>query len=143
MLGQYSKFVRPGYSRIDATHLPQTGVSVSAYQDTGTESLVIIATNYTGSAVSQTFNLTNAPKLSTLTPTITSASLNLAERSNVSVSGNSFTYTLPAESITTFVGSASIPPTNEPHLDGGALGSQSQVVAWFLLSIIVKLVGIF
>jgi len=113
-LGQYSKFVRPGYYRIDATHVPQTGVSVSAYQNTSTNTLVVIATNYTGSAVSQTFNFTNAPKFSTLTPTTTSASLNLAAQSNVSVSGSSFTYTLPAQSITTFVGSASTlpPPTN-------------------------------
>jgi glucuronoarabinoxylan endo-1,4-beta-xylanase len=110
MLGQYSKFVRPGYYRIDATHLPQSGVSVSAYQNTGTNTLVIIATNYTGSDVSQTFNLTNAPTFSTLTPTTTSASLSLAAQSNVTVSGNSFTYTLPADSITTFVGSSSLPP---------------------------------
>lgn len=110
VLGQYSKFVRPGYSRIDATHLPQTGVSVSAYQNTGTNTLAIIATNYTSSPVSQTFNLTNAPAFSTLTPTTTSASLNLAAQANVSVSSNSFTYTLPAQSITTFVGSASAPP---------------------------------
>jgi glucuronoarabinoxylan endo-1,4-beta-xylanase len=111
VLAQYSKFVRPGYYRIDSTRQPQTGVSVSAYQNTGGGNLVIIATNYTGAAVSQTFNITNAPTFSTLTPTITSASQSLAQLSNVSLSGNSFTYTLPAQSIVTFVGStASIPP---------------------------------
>jgi glucuronoarabinoxylan endo-1,4-beta-xylanase len=106
MMGQYSKFVRPGYYRIDATHLPNPNVSVSAYQNTGTNTLVVIATNYSSSAVSQTFTLTNAPAFSTLTPTITSASLSLAEQTSISVSSNSFTYTLPAQSITTFVGSA-------------------------------------
>jgi len=86
-------------------------VSVSAYQQTSSNTLVIIATNYTGSSLSQTFNITNAPTFSTLAPTITSASQNLAQLSNVSLSGNSFTYTLPAQSIMTFVGStASIPP---------------------------------
>jgi glucuronoarabinoxylan endo-1,4-beta-xylanase len=110
VLGQYGKFVRPGYYRIDATHLPQTGVSVSAFQNKSTNTLVIIATNYTGSAVSQTFNLTNAPTFSTMTPTTTSASLRLATQSNLSVSGNSFTYTLPANSVTTFVSSGSAPP---------------------------------
>jgi glucuronoarabinoxylan endo-1,4-beta-xylanase len=114
VLAQYSKFVRPGYYRIDATRAPQTGISVSSYQNTDGGNLVIIATNYTGSSVSQTFNITNAPTFSTLTPTITSASQNLAQLSNVPVSNNSFTYTLPAQSITTFLGStASIsPPTN-------------------------------
>jgi glucuronoarabinoxylan endo-1,4-beta-xylanase len=110
VLGQYSKFVRPGYYRIDATHLPQGGVSVSAFQDMPSRTLVIVATNYTRSAVSQTFNVTNAPMFSTLIPTITSANLNLAEQSHISVSGNSFTYTLPANSITTFAGSDPIPP---------------------------------
>ena len=103
VLAQYSKFVRPGYYRIDATHKPQTGVSVSAYQQTSNNALVIIATNYTSSEVSQTFALTNAPTITTLTPYITSASQSLATLSNVTVSSNSFTYSLPAQSITTFV----------------------------------------
>jgi len=85
-------------------------VTVSAFQNKSTNTLVIIATNYTGSAVSQTFNLTNAPTFSTMTPTTTSASLRLATQSNLSVSGNSFTYTLPANSVTTFVSSGSAPP---------------------------------
>ena len=109
VLAQYSKFIRPGYFRIDATHAPQSGVTVSAYQQTSSGTLVIIATNYTSSSVPQTFNITNAPTFSTLTPTITSGSLSLAAQLNVTVSGNSFTYTLPAASITTFVGSTSAP----------------------------------
>ncbi len=36
VLGQYSDFVRPGMYRIDATHIPQSGVTVSAYQNTST-----------------------------------------------------------------------------------------------------------
>lgn len=116
VLAQYSKFVRPGYYRIDATHKPRTGVSVSAYQQTSNDALVIIATNYTSSAVSQTFTLTNAPTFTTLTPYITSASQSLATLSNVTVSSNSFTYSLPAQSITTFVGNTTTadgptPPT--------------------------------
>ncbi len=114
MLGQYSKFVRPGYFRIDATHLPATGVSVSAYQDTATGSLVIIATNYTGSDVSQEFAITNAPTFTSLTPYTTSASLSLAAQSSVSLSSNSFTYKLPANSITTFASSASTGATPTP-----------------------------
>ena len=118
VMGQYSKFVRPGYFRIDATHNPVSGVTISAYQNTSSNTLVIIATNYTGSAVSQTFNLTNAPSFSTLTPTITSASLSLAAQSNVSVSGNSFTYTLPAQSITTVVATAGAGPQPPSNLSG-------------------------
>jgi glucuronoarabinoxylan endo-1,4-beta-xylanase len=106
MLGQYGKFVRPGYSRIDATHLPQTGVSVSAFQNASTNQLVIIATNYTSAPLSQAFTLSNAPTFSSLTPTTTSSSMSLSQQAAVAVTGDSFTYTLPAQSITTFVGTA-------------------------------------
>jgi glucuronoarabinoxylan endo-1,4-beta-xylanase len=104
MMGQYSKFVRPGYYRIDATHLPGPGVSVSAYHGQSTNTLVIIATNYSNSAVELIFNLSNAPAFSTVTPWTTSVTLSLAQQTNVPVSSNSFTYTLPPSSITTFVG---------------------------------------
>jgi glucuronoarabinoxylan endo-1,4-beta-xylanase len=104
MMGQYSKFVRPGYYRIDATHAPHSGVTISAYQNTSSGNLVIIATNQNSSSVSQTFNISNAPSFTSVTPTITSGSQSLATLSSVGVSGNSFSYTLPAQSIITFVG---------------------------------------
>ncbi len=104
VLGQYSDFVRPGYYRIDATHVPQTGVSVSAYNNASTGKLAIVATNYTASAISQTFTLTNAPTFATLTPYITSATQRIAAQTTVALTSNSFTYSLPAQSITSFVG---------------------------------------
>ena len=106
VMGNYSMFVRPGYYRIDATHIPQSGVTVSAYQNAPGGNLVIVATNQNGSSVSQTFSITNAPTFTSVTPYITSASLSLASQSSVPVASNSFTYTLPADSVTTFVGTA-------------------------------------
>lgn len=106
MLGQYAHFVRPGYRRISATHLPGPQVSVSAYEDQTTNTLVIIATNYGSSALTQEFTIENAPQFPELTLWITSASLSLAQQANVVVTSNSFSYTLPAQSITTFVGTA-------------------------------------
>jgi glucuronoarabinoxylan endo-1,4-beta-xylanase len=114
MMGQYAHFVRPGMYRIDATHQPQSGVSVSAYQNTSANTLAIVATNYTGSAVAQTFNITNAPTFTSLTPTITSPTQSLATLSSVSLSGNGFTYTLPAQSITTFSGNSGAPTGSCP-----------------------------
>jgi glucuronoarabinoxylan endo-1,4-beta-xylanase len=76
--------------------------------------LVIIATNYTGSASSVTFNIANAPTFNSVTPTQTSATNSLTPLTSVTVSGNSFTYSLPAQSVTTFVGSSLAPsaPSN-------------------------------
>lgn len=107
VLGQYSKFIRPGMYRIDATHIPQSGITVSAYQNASSNALAVVATNQNSSSASQTFIISNAPTFTSVTPTITSASQNLATQSPVSVSGNSFTYTLPADSVVTFVGTGS------------------------------------
>jgi glucuronoarabinoxylan endo-1,4-beta-xylanase len=114
MLGQYSHFIRPGYTRIDATHAPQSGVSVSAYQNTSGNNLVIVATNYNTASVSQTFSIENAPSFTSVTPWLTSATASLAAQTAVAVAAEGFTYTLPASSITTFVGAA--PPVMK---DGG------------------------
>ena len=117
VLGQYAKFIRPGYFRIDATHKPQSGVSVSAYQNTSGGNLTIVATNYTASPIVQAFNITNAPNFSSVTPYITSATQNIQAQSAQSVSGNSFTYTLPAGSVTTFVGASSSSTIPAPPLN--------------------------
>ena len=103
-VGNWSKFVRSGYYRIDSTTNPQGNVYVSAFQDTPSGHLVIVALNSGGSSVSQTFSITNAPAFTSLIPYITSTSLNLVAQSTLTVSGNAFTYTLPAQSVTTFVG---------------------------------------
>jgi glucuronoarabinoxylan endo-1,4-beta-xylanase len=105
MLGNYSKFVRPGFRRIDATHTPQSGVLASAYKNASTGALVIVVINQNNSNVSQTFAL-NGATASSVTPWITSASSDLAPQSDVRVSAGSFTYTLPASSITSFVTTA-------------------------------------
>jgi hypothetical protein len=65
---------------------------------------VIVAINSNSSASSVTFGLTGSTA-SSFTPHQTSASAQLAQLSAVSVSGNAFTYSLPAQSITTFVSS--------------------------------------
>jgi glucuronoarabinoxylan endo-1,4-beta-xylanase len=118
MMGNYSKFVRPGFNRIDATHTPQSGILVSAYKNSTSGALVIVAINQNSSSVSQPFTL-NGTTASSMTPWITSAGLNLAAQSAVTVSDGSFTYSLPASSITTFVGNTtttSVPPAAPTQL---------------------------
>ncbi|MGA2281961.1 MAG: YDG domain-containing protein, partial [Verrucomicrobiota bacterium] len=103
VLGQWSRFVRPGYYRIDAT---TTGsASITAFNNTNSGNFAIVAINNTGSAISQTFNLSHFPgTVSSVTPWITSATLSLSNLTPVAVSGSTFTYTLPAQSVVTFVG---------------------------------------
>lgn len=111
-LGNWSKFVRPGWMRIGASN---AGTAlISAYKHPSTGQFAVVAVN-TGSAQSQTVTLKGFNPAS-VTPWVTSATLDLARQASVSVSGGAFTFTLPASSVTTFVGTATggqpVAPTN-------------------------------
>ncbi|HET9868960.1 MAG TPA: hypothetical protein VFR02_00470, partial [bacterium] len=105
VLGNYSKFIRPGYYRMGATAVPSSGVSVSAFKNTNTSSpqtIVFVAINGNSGTTSQTFNI-NGVNVSSVTPWVTDGSNNLVQKSPVAVSGNSFTYSLTGSSVTSFV----------------------------------------
>ncbi|RFZ75916.1 glucuronoxylanase [Lacrimispora amygdalina] len=99
-MAHFSKFVRPGYVRVDADRNPANGVYVSAYK--GDNKAVIVAINKNATAVSQKFTFQNGTGGS-VSSWITDGSRNLAAGSGYRVSGNSFTAQLPARSVTTFV----------------------------------------
>jgi glucuronoarabinoxylan endo-1,4-beta-xylanase len=99
-LAQYSKFVRLGYVRTNATANPTTNVYVSAFQGNG--HYVIVALNMGTSSVSQPFTLQNGT-ITTLTPYQTTSAGGLVQQTAITVSGGQFAYTLPAQSITTLV----------------------------------------
>ena len=98
-MGQFAHWVRPGKVRCSATYNPQSNIYVTAYHNNG---VVVVALNMGGSAVNQTFTFQNASGISTLTPIRTSSSQHMAQLSAVTVTNNTFTYSLPGQSITTF-----------------------------------------
>ena len=101
-LGQFARFVRPDYYRINiATN--SSSAQISAYQDSTSPNFAIVAINSGLSNVIQVFNLTNVTGVFGITPWITSATMSLSNQTPVAVSGSSFTYTLPPLSIVTFV----------------------------------------
>jgi O-glycosyl hydrolase len=104
VMGQYSKFIQPGYSRFDATANPSSNVYVSAYagMESTQQHYVIVAINAGTSAVSQSFTIDNAT-VTSMTPWQSTSAAGLVQQTAVTVTGNSFTYSLPAQSITTFV----------------------------------------
>ena len=113
-LGNFAKFVRPGFKRIEATRKPVGAVSVTAFKDA--THLAIVAINADASAVSQTFRIYGRA-VASMTPWITSDSLSLAARPAITASGGTFTYTLPARSVTTFYGDATPGGVEEPPPD--------------------------
>jgi glucuronoarabinoxylan endo-1,4-beta-xylanase len=99
-MAHFSKFIRPGYVRVDATKNPNTNVYISAYK--GDNKVVIVAINRGTSAVTQGFALQNGTA-SSVSSWVTDANRNLASGASINVSGGSFTAQLPAQSVTTFV----------------------------------------
>jgi glucuronoarabinoxylan endo-1,4-beta-xylanase len=123
VMGQFSRFVRPGYNRIGVT---SDITPVSAYQDTRSGSFAIVAINTNAAqSVDETFVLRNFSPGS-VTPWVTSASQLLASQAAVAVNNGEFTFTLPPQSVVTFVGQVGLgtpppPPygTNLAALSGG------------------------
>jgi glucuronoarabinoxylan endo-1,4-beta-xylanase len=111
-IGNYSRFVRPDYYRIDVANIASTAL-ISAYKDTNYGNFAIVAVNPTATDVTQLFILTNFPAANTVTPWITSGTLSLASQPPVPVVNSSFSYLLPAYSVVTFAGrdNATTPPS--------------------------------
>jgi O-glycosyl hydrolase len=102
VLGQWSRFVRPGYYRIGAANTTAS-VLTSAFKDPNTSMFAIVAANTNNYSTNQAFTLSGF-SAATVTPWITSSNLSLTNQAVVTVNGNSFSYTLPALSVVTFVG---------------------------------------
>ena len=108
--GQYSRFVRPDFYRIDATS-SQASAWISAYKDSASTAFAIVVINTNAATdVIETFTLTNFTAAS-VTPWITSGTLSLAPQPTVTLSNSSFTYTVPAMSVVTLAGLGNTPPT--------------------------------
>jgi glucuronoarabinoxylan endo-1,4-beta-xylanase len=99
--GQWSKFVRPGWSRINVKY--DGSLAITAFKDPPGRSFAIVAVNPRHWTVKQRFAF-DAVSATQVTPWITSAQLSLAAQSPVRVSAGEFSYELPARSVTTFIG---------------------------------------
>lgn len=102
VMGNFSRFVRPGDIRVDATVAPTAGVTLTAYTDLAATKIVVVAINTNASATSQAFSIAGATP-SKVTPWVTDATQNLVAQTAQTLSSNDFSYSLPAKSVTTLV----------------------------------------
>ncbi len=133
-LGNFSKFIRPGYYRMGATEGPQAGVTISAYKNTNTSSpttFVIVAINYKANTVNQTFSLKGLTTTS-VTPWLTDLGNGLVQQAAVPVSGNSFTYTMPVSSVVSFVGINTAGPSPTPTVTATRTGTATPTKTYTL-----------
>ncbi len=101
MMAHYSKFVRPGDVRIDATESPAENVYISAYKGADNQ-VTIVAVNKSTEGYAQEFSV-NGGTITDVDRWRTDGSANLAETQNLENDGSSFWAQLPAQSVTTFV----------------------------------------
>jgi O-glycosyl hydrolase len=102
VMGQYSKFIAPGSVRVLATASPVSGVFVSAYSSSSPSHYAIVVINANTTSESLSFTLNNG-SVTSLTPYESTSAGGLMPQTAVSVAGGQFSYTLPAQSIVTFV----------------------------------------
>ena len=103
-MGNFSRFVRPGWKRVATSGTTPSGVLVSAYINPANNALSIVAINSNTSSKDVSFYVSGGNAPCTLTPYETSASKNLGQGSAVTVAQSRVSVTLSAQSVTTFVG---------------------------------------
>jgi len=101
MMAQFSKYVRPGAVRLDATESPSNGVYISAYKNTdGT--LVIVTVNNGSESYAQKYNISGMT-IKSVTRYMTSSAENLAVTKNLELTGNGFYAQTNSKTVSTFV----------------------------------------
>ena len=132
MMAQYSKWIRPGAVRIGATEFPEgknyvamdtkkgnygsLQTMVSAYKLD--KQITVVAINPTPNAKTQSFSLKRGETIYGMEAYHTTGSENFRATSAPSYNGSSFTASLPAQSVTTFVISTGEVKPIEPDANG-------------------------
>jgi O-glycosyl hydrolase len=101
-LGQYSRFIRPDWVRIDAPASPATSVYLSAFKSPAGDQIAMVAINTGTSQVALTLTI-DAGRFGALTTYRTSASENIANVGALTA-GATVNVTLAPSSVTTFAG---------------------------------------
>lgn len=119
-MAHWSKYVRPGFHRVDATATPASNVLLSAFAgDTG---VVIVAVNNNSSASS--LNITvNGSSIASYDKYTTSSSKSMGSDGKITASNGAMTVPLDGSSVTTLVGSGSVSPGAGGASTGGATGA--------------------
>jgi len=99
-IGHWSKFVRPGFHRVDATEKPASGLALSAYKSDSSVVIVIVNTNSGSSSLSISIP---GSTLTSFTKYTTSSSKSLASDGTVSATGGTLSVMLDGSSVTSLV----------------------------------------
>jgi glucuronoarabinoxylan endo-1,4-beta-xylanase len=120
-IGNFSRFVRPGFIRIETTVKPAPNVFVSAYKDKATGKFAIVAINKGDVDQIVSFKLSDFPELNSVAAYRTSGTENLAKLPPIGISDGLFIASLKSKSVTTFVdrGTGAALPAVTNFVDSG------------------------
>jgi glucuronoarabinoxylan endo-1,4-beta-xylanase len=105
-LGNFSKFVRPGFYRADVSGAPTPSAStplVVAFTDKSDGTVAVVVVNG-GGAQQVSFFVAGTAWPASVKPYVTTASSKLAGGTDITVTAGRFSASLAAQSVTTFVG---------------------------------------
>ena len=100
VMSHFARFIKPGSIRIGNTANSRSDVLISAYKN-GTKKIIVVI-NTGGNTVKQKITIQDAT-ITDVVPYTTTELKNAEQGAKITASGNSFSYTLPSNSITTFV----------------------------------------
>jgi len=103
-VGNFSKFVRPGYVRVDTNGGVPPDVWIASFQNPADGTLAVVAINAGMTDVPLAATVGATPSPAQVTPWLTSATDNLAAQTPIALSAGTFQATLAAQTVTTFVG---------------------------------------
>jgi glucuronoarabinoxylan endo-1,4-beta-xylanase len=102
-LANYSRFIHPGATRIGSTS-GDSNLETTAYANTdGSTSVVVLNTSYNAIPASLSLQNMTTPVGAVATPYMTNASYSTAAQAALPVSSGSFSATVPARSLVTYV----------------------------------------
>lgn len=101
MISHYSKFVRPGYTRIEAPKEAQPGVLTSAFLGPDGD-VVVVAVNTTAGTMELPINV-QGRRIAKVASWVTDATRNMETQPDATGRGTQFSASLPPQSVTTFV----------------------------------------
>jgi glucuronoarabinoxylan endo-1,4-beta-xylanase len=103
-VGNFSKFIRPGFRYVGTSGSPPSNALISSYVSPAGQP-VIVAINGGGSVDTVSFQLRGGGAATVaVTPYVTSADANLAAQPDIPVTDGAFSASLDGQTVTTFVG---------------------------------------
>jgi len=102
-MGNYSKFVRPGYVAVAVSGNDDANVLLSAYKSEDETTVVVVAINKGSAAAAPEIGFAGGTAPTSCTPHVTSASQNLIAGTAVAVTGGALTTSLASKTVTTYV----------------------------------------